>query len=691
MSANGLAEMKWVRNIGIMAHIDAGKTTATERILYYTGRTHRMGEVHDGDTEMDWMPEERQRGITITSAATSCPWHEYQINVIDTPGHVDFTAEVERSLRILDGGVVIFSGVEMVESQSEAVWQQADRYHIPRIAFINKLDRVESNYIGTLEMLEERLGAKVVPLQLPYCDSDRCLVGMIDLLEQRLIVWNQKNKGETWEYLAVPQKLRASVEHYREMAIERVAEFSDRVMESYVEGKNIDRTAFHGGLRQGCIGQLLVPVLGGSAVQNQGIQPLLDAITRYLPSPLDVPPVHGVKGGEVRSADLMAPFAALAFKVVMDRYVGRLVFIRVYSGKIGVGEQVLNVSTGKSLRLSRIFRMHANQRTQLGEAMAGEIVAVVGSRDISTGDTLSDRTAPILLEKISFPEPVVSVAIEPRSESERGVLHKGLARLAQEDPTFRVDVDETTSQTVISGMGELHLEILMERLRKEERISVAMGKPQVAYRETLREPINVDKEFAKQTAGRGQYGHVIVYLGPLSRGSAVQFVDAVKKDEIPKQYRGAAISAMRELLTNGPLAGYPLVDIKITLVGGSFSPVDSSEVAFRAAAADALHDVFERGVFDLLEPIMEGEVATPGEYLGEVMDDLGQRRGVIQSCQPRGTVQVIVVCVPLAETFGYATRLRSLTQGRAAYTLRVTRYDVVPEELSRMIKRSRGY
>lgn len=691
MSANGLAEMKWVRNIGIMAHIDAGKTTTTERILYYTGRTHRMGEVHDGDTEMDWMPEERQRGITITSAATSCPWHEYQINVIDTPGHVDFTAEVERSLRILDGGVVIFSGVEMVESQSEAVWHQADRYHIPRIAFINKLDRVESNYIGTLEMLEERLGAKVVPLQLPYCDSDRCLVGMIDLLEQRLIVWNQENKGETWEYLAVPQKLRASVEHYREMAIERVAEFNDRVMESYVEGKNIDRVAFHGGLRQGCIRQLLVPVLGGSAVQNQGIQPLLDAITRYLPSPLDVPPVHGVKGGEVRSADPTAPFAALAFKVVMDRYVGRLVFIRVYSGKIGVGEQVLNVSTGKSLRLSRIFRMHANQRTQLGEAMAGEIVAVVGSRDISTGDTLSDRTAPILLEKISFPEPVVSVAIEPRSESERGALHEGLARLAQEDPTFRVDVDETTSQTVISGMGELHLEILMERLRKEERISVAMGKPQVAYRETLREPINVDKEFAKQTAGRGQYGHVIVYLGPLSRGSAVQFVDAVKKDEIPKQYRGAAISAMRELLTNGPLAGYPLVDIKITLVGGSFSPVDSSEAAFRAAAADALHDVFERGVFDLLEPIMEGEVATPGEYLGEVMDDLGQRRGVIQSCQPRGTVQVIVVCVPLAETFGYATRLRSLTQGRAAYTLRVTRYDVVPEELSRMIKRSRGY
>ena len=691
MSANGFTEMKWVRNIGIMAHIDAGKTTTTERILYYTGRTHRMGEVHDGDTEMDWMPEERRRGITITSAATSLFWHEYQINVIDTPGHVDFTAEVERSLRILDGGIVIFSGVEMVESQSEAVWHQADRYRIPRIAFINKLDRVESNYIGTLEMLEERLGARVIPLQLPYCDSDRCLVGMIDLLEQRLIVWDQENKGETWEYLPVPEKLRASVEHYREMAIERVAEFSDRVMECYVEGKNIDLTAFHIGLRRGCIEQLLVPVLGGSAIQNQGIQPLLDAVTRYLPSPLDVPPVHELKGDAVRSADLAAPFAALAFKVVLDRYVGRLVFIRVYSGKIRAGEQVLNVSTGKRLRLSRIFRMHANQRTQLDEARAGEIVAVVGSKDISTGDTLSDRAAPILLEAISFPEPVVFVAVEPRSEGERGALHEGLARLAQEDPTFRVDVDETTNQTVISGMGELHLEILMERLRKEEGISVAMGNPQVAYRETLREPISVDKEFAKQTTGRGQYAHVIVYLEPLSRGSGAQFVDAVNKDEIPKQYRAAAIGAMKELLTNGPLAGYPLVDIKVTLAGGSFNPVDSSEVAFRAAATDALHDVFERGIFDLLEPIMEGEVATPGEYLGEVMDDLGQRRGVIQSCQPRGGVQVIVVCVPLAETFGYATRLRSLTQGRAAYTLRVTRYDAVPEELSRMIMRSRGY
>jgi len=691
MSANGFTEMKWVRNIGIMAHIDAGKTTTTERILYYTGRTHRMGEVHDGDTEMDWMPEERRRGITITSAATSLFWHEYQINLIDTPGHVDFTAEVERSLRILDGGIVIFSGVEMVESQSEAVWHQADRYRIPRIAFINKLDRVESNYIGTLEMLEERLGARAIPLQLPYCDSDRCLVGMIDLLEQRLIVWNQENKGETWEYLAVPEKLRASVEHYREMAIERVAEFSDRVMECYVEGKDIDLTAFHGGLRRGCIKQLLVPVLGGSAIQNQGIQPLLDAVTRYLPSPLDVPPVHELKGDAVRSADLAAPFAARAFKVVLARYVGRLVFIRVYSGKIRAGEQVLNVSTGKRLRLSRIFRMHANQRTQLDEARAGEIVAVVGSKDISTGDTLSDRAAPILLEAISFPEPVVFVAVEPRSEGERGALHEGLARLAQEDPTFRVDVDQTTDQTVISGMGELHLEILMERLRKEERISVAMGKPQVAYRETLREPISVDKEFAKQTTGRGQYAHVIVYLEPLSRGSGVQFVDAVKKDEIPKQYRAAAMGAMKELLTNGPLAGYPLVDIKVTLAGGSFNPVDSSEVAFRAAATDALHDVFERGIFDLLEPIMEGEVATPGEYLGEVMDDLGQRRGVIQSCQLRGAVQVIVVCVPLAETFGYATRLRSLTQGRAAYTLRVTRYDAVPEELSRMIMRSRGY
>jgi len=691
MSDDGTVGLTKVRNIGIIAHIDAGKTTTTERILYYTGRTHKMGEVHEGDTEMDWMRQERERGITITSAATTCPWKGHRINIIDTPGHVDFTAEVERSLRILDGGIVIFSGVEMVESQSEAVWRQADRYGIPRIAFVNKLDRVESDYKGTLSMIEERLDGRVVPLELPYRDEDRHLLGMVDLIAQRLIVWDQKSKGKEFEFRPVPESIQSEATEYRERAIEKVAEYDDRVMEVYLEQGDVDPETFHAGLRRGCIHHRLIPVLGGAAFQNQGIQPLLDAVVRYLPSPVDIPPVKGVNGEGTRPADPAAPFSGLAFKVVADRYAGRLVFIRVYSGTARVGDSVLNASTGKRLRLTKIFRMHADKRTPLDEAVAGDIVAVVGSGPINTGDTLCDPKAPILLEKIQFPEPVVFVAVEPRTEAEQDALVEGLRTLAAEDPTFRVSVDETTNQTIIAGMGELHLEVLIRRLREELGVQALVGPPQVAYRETLRETIEVEEKFIRQTGGRGQYAHVVIRFEPLPRGSGFRFTDAIKADEIPREYRAVVETTLREMLTNGPLAGYPLVDIGATLIGGSFHPVDSSELAFSAAAAGALHKAYEKGVFDLLEPIMEGEVITPGEYLGEVMEDLSRRRGEIRALKPRGTAQIIFVAVPLGETFGYATRLRSLTQGRATYTLRVARYEVVPERLREEIIRRRGY
>ena len=680
-----------VRNIGIIAHIDAGKTTTTERILYYTGRTHKMGEVHEGDTEMDWMRQERERGITITSAATTCPWKGHRINIIDTPGHVDFTAEVERSLRVLDGGVVIFSGVEMVESQSEAVWRQADRYNIPRIAFVNKLDRVESDYLGTLTMIEERLDGRVVPLQIPYRDENRRLVGMVDLIAEKLIVWDQETKGKEFKLLPVPDDIKDDVAQYRERAIERVAEFDDRVMELYLETGEVDPDTFHTGLRRGCIHHRLIPVLGGAAFQNQGVQPLLDAIVRYLPSPVDIPPVEGVNGEGSRRADPNELLAALAFKVVTDRYAGRLVFIRVYSGTVKVGDMVLNSTTGKKLRLTKIFRMHADKRTPLDAATAGDIVAVVGSGPLNTGDTLCDPKAPILLEQIQFPEPVVFVAVEPRTEAEQDALDEGLRKLAAEDPTFRVSVDETTNQTIIAGMGELHLEVLIRRLREELGVQALVGPPQVAYRETLREPIEVEEKFERQAAGRGQYAHVVIQFEPLPRGSGFRFTDAIKQDEIPKEYRAIVGKTLQETLTNGTLAGYPLVDIGATLIGGSFHPVDSSELAFRAAAAGALHKAYEEGVFDLLEPIMEGEVITPGEYLGEVLEDLSRRRGEIRELKSRGTVQIIFVAVPLAETFGYATQLRSLTQGRATYTLRVARYEVVPERLKEEIIRRRGY
>jgi len=680
-----------VRNIGIMAHIDAGKTTTTERFLFYTGQIHKMGEVHEGDTEMDWMVQERERGITITSAATTCSWLDHRINIIDTPGHVDFTAEVERSLRVLDGGVVVFSGVEMVESQSETVWRQADRYNIPRIAFVNKLDRVESSFSGTVEMIEERLGVRAIPLILPLRNEDRKLEGLVDLIELRLLVWDPESFGAKFEEHDIPPQLADEVARFREMAIERVAEIDDRIMELFLAEQEIPSDLFHAALRRGCIEEGMIPVVGGSAFQNQGIQLLMDAVIRYLPSPKDVPAIRGVDSDEERHSDPDEPFSALAFKVVADRYAGRLVFIRVYSGKLTAGGHAYDVSSGKGMRVAKIFRMHANQRIPLKQAVAGDIVAIVGSQAISTGDTLSDKSAPILFEKIEFPDPVVFIAVEPRTEAEFDNLLSALTSLAHEDPTFHVRTDESTNQTILAGMGELHLEVLIRRLRDEFNMQVHVGQPQVAYRETLTQPIEVEDRFDKQAAGKGQFAHVRIKLEPLQRGDGFAFNCAAPTEEIPKVYRSPIESALRGTLTNGPVAGYPLADIGATVIGGSFHPVDSSELAFRAATAGALHRAYREGVFELLEPIMEGEVITPVEYLGEVMEDLARRRGEIQELQQRETVQILRVAVPLAETFGYATRLRSLTQGRATYSLRVERYDLVPEGLKEKIIRSRGY
>ena len=686
-----VVSLEKVRNIGIMAHIDAGKTTTTERILFYTGQIHKMGEVHEGDTEMDWMIQERERGITITSAATTCSWLDHRINIIDTPGHVDFTAEVERSLRVLDGGVVVFSGVEMVESQSETVWRQADRYNIPRIAFVNKLDRVESSFSGTLEMIEERLGVRAVPLILPFRNEDRRLEGLVDLIERKLLVWDQESLGVDFEARDIPSELVEEAAQFRELAVERVAEIDDRIMELFLIEEDIPSDLFHAALRKGCIESGMIPVVGGSAFQNQGIQLLMDAVIRYLPSPVDVPAIRSVDSDEERHSDPDEPFSALAFKVVADRYVGRLAFIRVYSGRLAAGGHAYDVSNGKGMRVSKIFRMHANQRIPLKQAVAGDIVAIVGSQDIATGDTLADKSAPILLEKIEFPDPVVFIAVEPRTEAEFDDLLSALTTLAYEDPTFHVRTDESTNQTILAGMGELHLEVLIRRLRDEFNMQVHVGQPQVAYRETLTQPIEVEDRFDKQTAGKGQFAHVRIKLEPLQRGAGFAYDCTAPAEEIPKAYRSPIESALRGTLTNGPVAGYPLADIGATVIGGSFHPVDSSELAFRAATAGALHRAYRDGVFGLLEPIMEGEVITPADYLGEVMEDLARRRGEIRELQQRETAQILRVAVPLAETFGYATRLRSLTQGRATYSLRVERYDLVPEGMREKIIRNRGY
>lgn len=681
-----------LRNIGIVAHIDAGKTTTTERILFYSGRIHEIGDIDEGDTEMDWMAQERERGITITSAATLTEWRDHRINIIDTPGHVDFTAEVERSLRVLDGVVAVFSGVDMVESQTEKVWRQADKYDIPRIAFINKLDRPGAQYDRTIEMMAERLATTPLPLQIPTGVGDD-LTGMIDLLHMQLLTWNQETKGLEYATSEIPDEHRERAEGMRTKLIESLAEVDDEVMEKYLADEALSIDELKAAIRRATLANKGVPVLGGTALKNIGVQPIIDAIVDYLPSPLDLPPIKGLSTEPSKSDENGAPqeifrqpspedpLTALAFKVVTDEYAGRLVYVRVYSGRLEEGSYVYNASTGKRERVGRIFQMHADKREQVGFLETGSIGALVGPKEVTTGDTLCDPDHPILLEKIDFPEPVIFAAVEPKSDAEEERLSQSLGKLAQEDPTFRVSVDEDTNQTIIAGMGELHLEIIFDRLLREFKTQATMGRPQVAYKEALMEPADIEEKFVKQTGGRGQFAHVYVSFEPTERGTDFEFVNAIKGGVIPREYIPAVEAGIKESMGSGPLAGYPVVDLKATLYDGSSHPVDSSENAFKTAGSRALRKAFERARAELLEPVMEGEIVTPTEYIGDIVGDLHTRRAEVKAFDIHGNTQIISVVIPLAETFGYATILRSLTQGRATYQFKFSHYDIVPTHI----------
>jgi elongation factor G len=691
-------ELEEVRNIGIMAHIDAGKTTATERMLYYTGRTYKIGEVHDGDAEMDWMDQEKERGITITSAATTCYWRDHQINIIDTPGHVDFTAEVERSLRVLDGAVALFSGVEMVESQSEKVWRQADRYDIPRLAFVNKLDRSESRYDKTIEMIEERLGVTTLPLQLVYRDESDELVGMVDLIKMSLLTWDQESKGAEYKEKPIPEDIRDKAKRWRSDLFEKLAHYEDEFMMRYLDEEEIPRDLIDKAIRKATIEEAAVPVLGGSALKNVGIQPILNAVVDYLPSPNDVPAVEGYRvGGEEEEEEEVRrypspeePFASLAFKVTTDQYTGTMIYLRIYSGTLEEGDNLYNPNSGERERVSRMFHMHANRRERIEEAKAGDIVAVVGPDHTSTGETLCSVDDPLVLQRIDFPEPVISVAIEPRKEADEDKLNSAINKLAKEDPTFKVESDPDSNQTIISGMGELHLEILTRRLKEEFDVEAQVGKPSVTYKETLRSESDIDEEFAKQSGGRGQYARVKVKYEPLKRGSGVVFESSIREGKVPKEYINSVEAGIKEALGNGKLAGYSVTDVKATLYDGDHHPVDSSDIAFKAASSRATARAM-KGNSLLLEPIMEGEVFVPPDHVGDVMEDISKRRGEVAGIENREGVQLIEFELPLAESFGYATRLRSITRGRGTYSLSFSHYKVVPEKVKEEILNKRGY
>ncbi len=676
-----------IRNIGIIAHIDAGKTTVTERILYYTGRTYKIGEVDEGTAVMDWMEQERARGITITAAATICYWQDYHINIIDTPGHVDFTAEVERSLRVLDGGVVVFDGVAGVEAQSETVWRQADRYLVPRICFINKMDRVGANFNRTLSMIEQRLKARPLPIQLPL-SSDDSYDGIIDLVENKAWHFDGEPDSEPQE-VPIPESEQTICAEFRQALIEKLAEYDDPIMEAYLEGSNITATMLRRALRRVTLANKGVPILCGSALRNKGVQPLLDAIVSYLPSPLDMPPIRAIEtkqGTEVtRPASDEALFSALAFKVVSDPFVGRLVYFRVYSGRVGVGKQVFNATRGKRERIGRLLLMHANRREEVVTADTGAIVATLGLKNTFTGDTLCESSQPVLLESIRFPEPVLSIAIEPKTRADQDKMGEALQKLTEEDPTFRVAYNEETGQTVISGMGELHLEVIVSRLISEFGVGAKVGKPRVAYKETITVPVRAEGKFIRQTGGRGQYGHVNLELEPAERGSGFQFINRIKGATIPRQYIPAVELGIEEATETGVLAGYPVVDIKATLYDGSYHDVDSSEIAFKMAGSMALREGIKKAKPVLLEPIMKLEVVTPEQFLGDVIGDLNSKRGHIEVIDTQGEMYIIHCFVPLAETFGYATRLRSLTQGRATHSMEFYRYKKLPAELTDQI------
>ncbi len=673
-----------VRNIGIIAHIDAGKTTVTERLLYYTGRTYKIGEVDAGTAVMDWMEQERERGITITAAATICYWQDHHINIIDTPGHVDFTAEVERSLRVLDGGVVVFDGVAGVEAQSETVWRQANRYLVPRICFINKMDRTGADFNRTLSMIEQRLKARTLPIQLPL-GSAESYEGIIDIIENKAWYFDGKPDSEPQE-AAIPASDQAICAEFRQALIEKLAESDDRIMEAYLEGTNITALELRQAVRRVTLANKGVPILCGSALKNKGIQPLLDAIINYLPSPSDMPPIRAIDtkvGNEVtRPASDEAPFSALAFKVVSDPFVGRLVYFRVYSGGVKVGEQVLNATRGKRERIGRLLLMHANRREEVTAAASGAIVATLGLKNTFTGDTLCDSSQPVLLESIRFPEPVLSIAIEPKTRADQDKMGEALQKLTEEDPTFRVDYNQETGQTVISGMGELHLEVIVSRLISEFGVGAKVGNPRVAYKETITVPVRAEGKFIRQSGGHGQYGHVCLELEPMKHGSGFQFVDRIKGATIPKQYIPAVKLGIKEAIETGVLANYPVVDIKATLYDGSYHEVDSSEIAFKMAGSMALRNGVKKAKPIILEPIMKVEVVTPEQFLGDIISDLNSRRGHIDTIDTQGETYIIHCFIPLAETFGYTTSIRSLTQGRATHSMEFSRYQALPAELT---------
>jgi elongation factor G len=675
-----------VRNIGIMAHIDAGKTTTTERILYYTGRTHKMGEVHEGAAVMDWMAQEQERGITITSAATTAFWRDFRINIIDTPGHVDFTVEVERSLRVLDGAIAVFDSVAGVEPQSETVWRQADRYVVPRIAFINKMDRTGADFFASVQSMVDRLGAHPVPVQLPIGQEEH-FRGVVDLVEMRAVVWHD-DLGERFEIEEIPAELVEQAQEYHHQLIDAVADHDEELTETYLlDEESVTPEMLKRALRKATLDISVTPVLLGSAFKNKGVQPLLDAVIDYLPSPLDVPPVQGVdprtENELVRHPELDEPFSALAFKVMSDPYVGKLTYFRVYSGQVKAGDRVLNTTTGRTERIGRILQMHANHREERQEIGAGEIAAAVGLKTTTTGDTLAVETAPIRLESMSFPDPVIAVAIEPKTKGDQDKLSTGLQRLADEDPTFRVRTDEETGQTLISGMGELHLEIIVDRLLREFRVDANVGRPQVAYRETISKPVSgVRGRFVRQTGGSGQYGDVVIDMEPAEPGEGYEFMDKIVGGKIPKEFIPPVDRGIQEAMESGVLAGYPVVDIHVQLVDGSYHEVDSSERAFKIAGSMAFKEAMKRAKPKLLEPIMGVEVVTPEEYLGDVMGNLNSRRGRVEHLEPRGNAQVVRARVPLAEMFGYATDLRSTTQGRATFTMQFDRYEEVPQSIA---------
>ncbi|WP_428115511.1 elongation factor G [Candidatus Poriferisodalis sp.] len=684
-----------VRNIGIMAHIDAGKTTVTERILYYTGVNYKIGEVHDGAATMDWMDQEQERGITITSAATTCGWNDHVINIIDTPGHVDFTVEVERSLRVLDGAVAVFDGVAGVEPQTETVWRQADRYGVPRMCFINKLDRTGASFFGSLASIEDRLTPHTAVLQLPI-GIEAGFEGVVDLVEMNAVVWKGDDLGATYDVVDIPADMVDQAAEYRGKLLETLADVDEDIMLAYLEGEDVDAETIRRAIRRGTIDGQIVPILTGSAFKNKGVQPLLDAVTMYLPAPVDIPAVCGrsLNGADEveRRPDDTEPFSALAFKIMTDPHVGKLIYFRVYSGRLGKGGQVLNTTTGNRERIGRILQMHANNREDRDEIGTGDIVAGIGLKNTRTGDTLCEASKPIVLEQLDFPDPVVHVAVEPRSKGDQDKLGRALTALSEEDPTFQVKSDEETGQTVISGMGELHLEVLVERMLREFKVDASIGKPQVAYRETLTAPVNkFEYRHIKQTGGSGQYAVVVVNVGPSEPGEGYTFSDQIKGGSIPREYIGSVDQGMRSSLESGPLAGFPLVDVAVELVDGNHHDVDSSEMAFKIAGTMAMRDAARLARPVLLEPVMAVEVVTPENYMGDVIGDLNSRRGRVGQMELRGMNQVIDAKVPLSEMFGYANDLRSRTQGRATYSMQFDAYEQVPRTIAGdIIKRIRG-